>query len=174
MTEKEHCTKKMMMNVVGYPSLQELEQSPGFVSNDRLKKGAVAVIECVQDIPCDPCEKACPQGAIKVGRTITNLPVLEEEKCTGCGLCIPACPGLCIFLVDMTFSPTEALIGIPYEFVPLPTPGSRVEGIDRSGKCICQASVIKVRNPSSYDRTPVVYIAVPKKHAQEVRFIMKE
>ncbi len=167
-------TGKATMDVVGYPSLKELMESPGFVSSDRLRKGAVAVIECVQDIPCNPCEKACPEGAIKVGTVITNLPALDEEKCTGCGLCIPACPGLCIFLVDMTFSSREALIGFPYEFMPLPTPGDRVGALDRSGRCVCQATVVRVRNPSRYDRTPIVHIVVPREHAQEVRFIARE
>lgn len=81
----------------GIPSLEELINSPGFPSEEEMKKRPIAVIECVQGIPCNPCETACPFGAIEVGEPITNLPRLLTDKCQGCGLCIPACPGLAIF-----------------------------------------------------------------------------
>jgi len=72
----------------GSPSIEELEKSPGFPSKKRLLKGPVAVIECVQEIPCDVCGSACPFGAIKVA-SISSLPELDEEKCTGCETCTP-------------------------------------------------------------------------------------
>lgn len=158
----------------GTPSIKELVNSPGFPSKDRLRRGTVAVIECVQEIPCNPCELACPFGAIKVGTPITNLPVLFEDKCKGCGLCIPPCPGLAIFLVDTNFSEKEALVGFPYEYLPLPKAGSRVDAVNREGNLVTEAKVIKVKNPKEYDHTPVLFIAVPRKFAQEVRGIAKE
>ncbi|MDO9514388.1 MAG: (Fe-S)-binding protein [Elusimicrobiota bacterium] len=36
------------------------------------------------------CEKACPQGAIKVGSK--GIAEVDHSKCTGCGLCVKACP----------------------------------------------------------------------------------
>jgi len=153
----------------GYLSMQELTESPSFPSKERLQKGPVAVIECTQAIPCNPCEKACPVGAIFVGKSLMHPPILNEELCIGCGQCISACPGLAIFSVDMTFNDSNALIGLPYEFLPLPEPGSIVKGTDRAGKYVCQAHVISVKNHVSYNHTPVVYISVPKKHAQNVR-----
>lgn len=77
----------------GIPSAEELRGASGIPSQERMKKGPVAVIECVQEIPCNPCENACPFGAIKIGDPITNLPVLDGEKCTGCGTCVAMCPG---------------------------------------------------------------------------------
>ena len=59
---------------------------------ERLRKGPVAILECVQEIPCNPCEKACPFGAITVGEDITALPRIDREKCTGCGACLKVCP----------------------------------------------------------------------------------
>jgi len=159
------------IEVTGVASIEELKNSPGFPSEKRLKKGPVAVIECVQEIPCDPCEKACPFGAIKVGKPITNLPVLYEDKCVGCGRCIPFCPGLAIFLVDTTFSETEALIKFPYEYLPLPKVNSLVDAVDREGKVVAKAKVVKVETSDKYDHTAVISIAIPKRFVHEVRGI---
>ncbi|MGE4357923.1 MAG: RnfABCDGE type electron transport complex subunit B [Candidatus Omnitrophota bacterium] len=43
------------------------------------------------------CVKICPFGAIYVDKE-KNLPVIDEEKCTACGLCIKACPKKIIVL----------------------------------------------------------------------------
>ena len=94
----------------GAPSLAELKCTPGFPSEDALKQGPLAVIECVQEIPCNPCETACPQDAIKVGRPITRLPVLLVEKCQGCGLCSAACPNGAAEVVGLSENQTMALI----------------------------------------------------------------
>jgi Fe-S-cluster-containing hydrogenase component 2 len=154
----------------GSPSIEELEKSPGFPSKERLLKGPVAVIECVQEIPCDVCGSACPFDAIKVA-SISSLPELYEDKCTGCGTCIPLCPGLAIFLVDYTLSRDEALISFPYEFLPVPEVGAIVDATDRQGKSITRGRIVKVLEREQFNSTLVVSIAVPKKFAQEVRGI---
>ena len=104
----------------GIIDIDKLKKSIGFPSEERLAKGPVAIIECPEEIPCNPCESICPQAAIKVGKSLTNLPVFREEKCNGCTLCIPRCPGMAIFVVDLTYSKNEAIIQFPYEFHPLP------------------------------------------------------
>src|SRR5512137_1199840 len=101
----------------GVLSNEELSKLPGMPSEEKMKKGPVVIIECAEEIPCNPCELACRQGAIEIGENINNLPVLKEELCTGCGVCIATCPGLAIFTVDLTFSAKEALINIPHEFL---------------------------------------------------------
>jgi Fe-S-cluster-containing hydrogenase component 2 len=150
---------------------EELRASPGYPDLARLQEGGVAVIECVQDIPCNPCELACRQGAIRVGVPITNLPSLDVESCSGCGLCIAACPGLAIFVVDLNYSETEALVSFPYEYEPLPKVGDRVEALDREGETVSIARVTRVQNPPAFNRTAVVTIAVPKEHGMVVRSI---
>jgi Fe-S-cluster-containing hydrogenase component 2 len=155
----------------GILSKEELYKSPGAPSQDRLKRGPVAVIECLQEIPCNPCESACPQGAITVGENILNLPVLDEDKCTGCGLCVAVCPGLAIFVVDLTYSEKEAVVQFPHEFLPLPIKGETVKCLDREGKIVTEGKIIKVVNPKGYNRTPVLSVAVPKEFAQDVRAI---
>ena len=85
----------------GYPSIEEIKEATGWPDEERFAKGPVAIIECVQKIPCNPCEAACPAHAITVGNPITNTPVLDREKCIGCGVCTKACPNHLIF-VDET------------------------------------------------------------------------
>jgi hypothetical protein len=80
------------------------------------------------------------------------------------------CPGLAIFIVDKTFSESEASIALPYEFLPLPKKGDRVLGINRAGKSVCEGFVHRVQSAKAYDRTSVVTIVVPKECADEVRF----
>ena len=155
----------------GVPSIEELEKSPGFPSKKRLMKGSVAVIECIQEIPCDVCGSACPFGAISLA-SISSLPELDEEKCTGCGACVPFCPGLAIFLVDSTFSRDEASISFPYEFLPVPKVGEVVDATDRLGLPIVKGRIVKVLERKSFDRTLVVTIAIPKRFAQLVRGIV--
>jgi len=43
------------------------------------------------------CEHACPFGAIQIKEN--GLPEVDEEKCTGCGLCVKVCPRNIIELV---------------------------------------------------------------------------
>lgn len=155
----------------GVPSIEELKKTPGFPSEKRLMEGPVAVIECVQEIPCNVCEEVCPFGAIEVGEPIINLPKLDEEKCRGCGKCVASCPGLAIFVVDYTFSQDEALISLPYEFLPLPNVGSIVDAADRYGRVVTKGRVVKVVDGKKFDHTAIVSIAIPKKYINEVRSI---
>jgi len=160
-------TNKLVLN--GYPSVSELKEKGKYPSDERFAKGAVAVIECLQEIPCNPCEAACPMHAITVGEPITSLPCLDEEKCIGCGKCVAMCSGQAIFIVDKTWSETEASVSFPHEYLPLPEKGQKVSAVNRGGEVVCEGTVIRVVNPASYDCTPVVTLAVPRELADEVR-----
>ena len=155
----------------GIPTPDELKKTPGYPSLKRLQEGPCAVIECIEKIPCNPCETACPSGAIKIGSRITNLPVLDEDKCTGCGVCISPCPGLAIFVLNLNYTNESAMILFPFEFLPLPKVGEEVSAVDREGKKVCKGKLVRILNKPKQDRAPVVSISIPKKYALIVRGI---
>jgi Fe-S-cluster-containing hydrogenase component 2 len=101
------------------------------------------------------------------------LPVFIGDKCDACGLCIAACPGQAIFRVDATYSDTQATVSFPYEYLPLPQKGDVVSGVNRSGKVVCQAQVLRVQKPKGFDRTAVITIIVPKELVMVVRSIQR-
>jgi Fe-S-cluster-containing hydrogenase component 2 len=142
-------------------------------SEERLKQGPVVVVECFQEIPCNPCETSCPCNAIKVGENINDLPMVDHSKCNGCTICVSRCPGLAIFAIDATYSETESLVTMPYEFLPLPDKGETVEMINRDGKTCGQAKVVRVINTKAQGKTPLVTLAVPKGMERSVRFFIK-
>ncbi|MGQ9708424.1 MAG: NADH-quinone oxidoreductase subunit I [bacterium] len=137
----------------------------------RLKKGPVVVVECVENIPCNPCAYACPHKAITIAGNLTDTPQVDFEKCNGCGLCIARCPGLAVFVVNLRYNDKEATVTLPYELLPRPELGERVLGLDRAGKKVCDAKVVKVLDTKVQDRCAVVTVAVPKRFWNEVRNI---
>jgi Fe-S-cluster-containing hydrogenase component 2 len=161
-------------NIIKATSTEELKKYPGFPSEDRFKRGMVAVIECDQEIPCNPCEDACPNKSIVVGHPITNLPIMREETCSGCGLCVAGCPGQAIFMVNKVYSEKEDLVGIPYEYIPAPAVGNIVKVANRDGEEIGEGKIIKVIDSVKNYKTKVIFIAVPKGYGDEVRAIVRE
>jgi len=110
----------------GYFTLDEVLQLPGCPPQEQLAGRRLAVVECGHEIPCNPCETSCARGALTVGETITSLPVLDAERCDGCGSCMADCPGLAIFVVDLTRGDGRAEVWLPHEFLPVPAPGAVV------------------------------------------------
>lgn len=153
----------------GFLRSKELKRIGATPPEDRMTKGPVAIIECPQLIPCNPCETSCPNGAIRIGSAITNIPSLDWNKCSGCGSCVHQCPGLAVFIVDFK----NGLVGIPFEFYPLPKIGEEVLCLDRRGRIRCRGTVSKVMLSRLQDRTAVVYVKIAKKFVMEIRGIKK-
>lgn len=153
----------------------------GIVGDDLLKKtlptpqrraqGPYAVIECFQKIPCNPCSIACPFHAILPMEDINDLPQLDADLCTGCGICAGVCPGLAIFIIDESAGDGSACITLPYEFSPLPKKGDWVQGLDREGRKVAPAQVDRVVKGK---RTPLVTLKLPAEHVQDLRFFSYE
>ena len=153
----------------GIPTTEDLiKVTP---SEERFFEGPVAVVECFQEIPCDPCVKACRRGAIKMPRDINDIPVVDAKLCNGCSLCISLCPGLAIFVVDKTYSEDMALVKLPFEYVPVPQAGQYVVALDRAGDELGRYEVIRVTSGGKKNKTYTISIAVPKDMAMEARDI---
>ncbi len=90
-------------------------------------------------------------------KDINDLPVVDYDKCIGCGKCVGICPGLAIFVVKC--KDDKALITLPYEFLPEPVVGKKVQALDRAGKIVGDGIVKKVVKK---DKTFVVTIEVKK------------
>jgi Fe-S-cluster-containing hydrogenase component 2 len=140
----------------------------------RLDKGPVVVIECVQEIPCNPCVESCPQKAIAIEPTVNDVPRVDFDRCTGCGSCIPHCPGLAIFVIDKNHDLRRSLVSLPYEFVPLPAVGEKVDVFDRAGIRVGEGEIVRIRNAKIQDRTPVVSVAVDRTLAMTVRHFKRK
>ena len=154
----------------GFLDLEEVMDIPGFPGIEVLNNKKCVVIECKQNIPCNPCESACPHHAISIGNPITNLPVVDPEKCIGCGLCVAQCPGQACFLVDMSHEEYDT-VTLPYEYYPLPEKDQEVYGLSRDGKYVIKAVVVRVVLTKKNDRTAVIEVKVPKGYGMKVRNI---
>lgn len=141
---------------------------------DRLLKGPVAVAECYERIPCNPCYYSCKRGAFQPFADINDKPKIDHEKCNGCGLCMTNCPGLAIFVLDFSYSDTEALVKIPYEFIPLPAEGEVVDAVNRAGEIVGKAKVVKVQAHKNLAGTNLITLAVPKELGFEVRHFKRK
>lgn len=156
----------------GYLTEDELQNFPAAATK---KQGIHPVIECTQNIPCNPCQDACRFGCIMVGADIVKLPVVNQEStCTGCGMCVAACSGQAIFLLNENFEPGYASIGIPYEFLPLPQKGQTGVALDRSGTPVCPAEIVSVKNTKAMDKTVLLTMKVPVEYADKARFYKAE
>ena len=155
----------------GYIPDVEVSHYPGVPSEEKRRTGLVPIIECTQNIPCNPCQDACRNGCIKVGDSITLLPSVNESvRCTGCGMGVANCSGQAIFLLDENYAPGYAAVSLPYEFYPLPAAGDKGNALDRSGKTVGEAEVVSVRNSKANDETAVLTMKVPAELAMKARF----
>jgi Fe-S-cluster-containing hydrogenase component 2 len=159
-----------MLERTGIPTDNDLEKV--IPNKKRLAQGPVVIIECFQKIPCDPCAISCKLGAIKPFKDINDLPQVDFDKCTGCGICISSCPGLAIFVIDMNYSEKKSLIKLPYEMLPLPEKGEDVYALDRAGSVLAKVKVIKVLKIKN--KTNIISLEVPKSLAMKVRSIKVE
>lgn len=151
----------------GYVADTEIERYPGVTR----QAGIHPVMECTQNIPCNPCQDACPKGCITIGKNITSLPVVDAtHTCIGCGMCVASCSGQAIFLVNEDVEEGYGEVTIPYEFLPLPKEGDTGVALGRDGKEVCEAVVTKVKTAKAFDHTNLLTIKVPNDMLMKARF----
>lgn len=130
----------------------------------QLEKG-VAISECIQLIPCNPCVDSCPVDAISM-KDINSIPVIDYDLCISCGKCIGVCPGLALFILKTTNE--KGYVTLPYEMYPSPKKGQDVEVLDRTGKTIGHGRVTKVKKAG---KTMIVTVEIDKEKIMDVRNI---
>lgn len=155
----------------GYVADSEIARYPGV----KHMCGVHPVIECTQNIPCNPCQDACKFGCIKVGDNITRLPEVDAaSKCTGCGMCVASCSGQAIFLVNEDDGGGCATVTMPYELLPYPKAGETGTALGRDGQPVCKAEVVGCKVNAAYDRTALLTIRVPQDMCMKARFFRRE
>ncbi|HEB37164.1 MAG TPA: 4Fe-4S dicluster domain-containing protein [Thermoplasmatales archaeon] len=153
----------------------ESYETTGVVSKDIIKmpsekhlRRGVAIIECIQEIPCNPCVDSCPSGAISM-KDLNSTPEIDYDKCIGCGRCVSVCPGLAIFLVKIEGE--HSFVTLPYEMLPMPKVGEIVKVLDREGKVVGNGEVVRVR---VVNKTGIITVKVDRDLIMEVRNICPE
>lgn len=165
-TDEGYLVSKSLLQK-GYLSDEEIDRFPGINQKAEIHP----VMECTQNIPCNPCQDACPKNCIQIGKNITALPAISEDnQCSGCGMCVAACSGQAIFLVTENKEEGFAEVTLPYEFMPLPESGQKGMALTRSGQDCCQAEVVSVKSLKAYDHTNLLTIRVPLENAMNARF----
>ena len=151
----------------GYVADDEIERYPGVTH----AVGVHPVMECTQNIPCNPCQDACAKGCISIGDNITSLPVVVPgSKCIGCGMCVASCSGQAIFLVDEETEPGFGTVTLPYEFLPLPEAGEKGIALGRDGQKVCDCEVVSCKTAKAFDHTNLLTIKVPSDMTTKARF----
>lgn len=161
-----------MLEKDGIPTADDLKKV--LPSEERLAKGPVVIVECFEEIPCDPCHYSCNRGAIKEFKDINALPEVNHDYCNGCSICIYNCPGLAVFVLDANYSQDQALLKIPYEFASIPQSGEKVILLDRGGQEVGIGEVQRVQNIKAQAKTAIISLLIPKKLMHQVRHFKRK
>lgn len=148
-----------MLNKTGVPTKEQVMSR--FPDRAVLKKPK-AIIECYEEIPCNPCSTSCPFDAIHIGEDINTKPVVNFDKCTGCGICVFNCPGLAIVVASDVKERTQ--FKIAYELNPKPKVNEVWHGVNRDGEVICDALIEKVMLTDKNDKTALVTVSVEQQY----------
>ena len=86
----EECPKKIIKRIPKSAKIYVACVNPGKAKevSNACSKGCIA---------CGICERACPTGAM---RLVGNVPVIDYQKCDGCGACVEKCPRKVILRTD--------------------------------------------------------------------------
>ncbi len=144
-------------------------KEPHIPTKERQEAKPFVLIDCLYGFACNPCEFACPHGAITKTSTST-VPQINFDKCIGCMDCVYQCPGLAIFgyhyKKDWVFLPIEYKV----------KEGTKVFLVDNYGRKLGEGVIEKVlRKPNKTDIARVKSHTLYGEDLMKVRgFVVKE
>ncbi len=112
-------------------------ENPWMPDEARMKARPFVIIDCLYSFACNPCQFACPHGAITKASPDT-VPAIDYDKCTGCLACVYQCPGLAIF----GYNTAKNQLFLPVEY--FVEEGSEVWLVDNDGKKVGEGVIEKV------------------------------
>ncbi|MCX6223729.1 MAG: FAD-dependent oxidoreductase [Bacteroidia bacterium] len=144
-------------------------EKPDLPDSERMNQKGFVQIDCLHGFACNPCEFACPNGAITKTSTST-VPEIDFDKCTGCMDCVYQCPGLAIFGYNLK----KDWLFLPIEYTA--EAGSEVFLVDNNGKKLGSGTIEKIlKKPNKTDIARVRSLDIHGADLVNVRgFIVKE
>lgn len=112
------------------------------------KKKSIASIECLEEIHCQLCADHCPENALHLGRVprikLNQGQILQEDRCTGCGICVEICPSRSISLIHEPEGRSTAFLTLPkVKIHGDPTPGQFMQLFNRVGASLGTGRVME-------------------------------
>ena len=117
-------------------------EDPKMPDEARMNNRPFVIIDCLYSFACNPCQFACPHGAITKASPDT-VPAIDYDKCTGCLKCVFQCPGLAIF----GYNTTKNQLFLPVEY--FVEEGSEVFLVDNNGSKVGEGVIEKVMMKSN-------------------------
>lgn len=144
-------------------------EKPDLPDSSRMNQKGFVQIDCLYGFACNPCEFACPHGAITKTSTST-VPEIDFDKCIGCMDCVFQCPGLAIFGYNLK----KDWLFLPIEYVA--EAGSEVFLVDNGGRKLGTGTIDKIlKKPNKTDIARVRSLDIHGEDLVNVRgFIVKE
>ncbi|MCD6346719.1 MAG: FAD-dependent oxidoreductase, partial [Bacteroidales bacterium] len=142
---------------------------PKMPDHDRMNQKGFVLIDCLHGFACNPCEFACPHGAITKTSTST-IPNIDFTKCIGCMECVYQCPGLAIF----GYNPKKDWLFLPIEYHT--EANQAVYLVDNEGEIVGEGIIEKIlKKPNKTDIARIKTLTIHGDDITQARgFIVKK
>jgi Fe-S-cluster-containing hydrogenase component 2 len=135
----------------GFNTRDELKELKALPPQELLEGRRVAIIECTEEIPCNPCGHVCRINAIEK-KSISAPGIVDWENCMGCTQCVAVCPGLSLFM--QMIKDGKGYVTMPYELLPSPKVGQKAKLFDREGKKVGIGTIVNPTYQAKGDAYP--------------------